>query len=73
MHVEAINNTYTNDMHIEDEEIVAELLEYESTGSMTIRIFIALNMMDTERRKRVYMLLDVAKMLTRPTVDEPEL
>jgi len=60
-------------MHIEDDDIVAELLEYESTGMMTIPVFIALNTMDVERRKRIYQLYEVARILTRPPVDEPEL
>lgn len=60
-------------MHIEDDDIVAELLEYESTGLMTIPIFIVLNTMDIERRKRIYELFEVARILTRPPVDEPEL
>jgi len=60
-------------MHIEDDDIVAELLEYESTGMMTIPVFIALNTMDVERRKRIYQLSEVARILTRPPVDEPEL
>jgi hypothetical protein len=60
-------------MHIEDDDIVAELLEYESTGMMTIPVFIALNTMDVERRKRIYQLYEVARILTMPPVDEPEL
>jgi hypothetical protein len=60
-------------MHIEDDDIVAELLEYESTGLMTIPVFIALNTMNVERRKRIYQLYEVARILTRPPVDEPEL
>lgn len=62
-------------MHQEDDEIVAELLEYDSTGSMKISVFIELNSMDLERRKRIYRLFDMAKMLTKPPVDteEPEL
>lgn len=73
MHVETCHNAYTNIMHIEDDDIVAELLDYESTGMMTIPVFIALNTMDVERRKRIYQLFELARMLTKPPVDEPEL
>lgn len=73
MHVVMCHNAYTNIMHLEDNDIVAELLEYESTGLMTIPVFIALNTMDLDRRKRIYELFEVARILTRPPVDESEL
>lgn len=73
MHVGKCYNAYIRNMHIEDDDIVADLLEYESTGMMTIPVFIALNTMDVERRKRIYQLFEFAKILTKPPIDESEL
>lgn len=58
---------------MEDNDIVAGMLEHERTGTMSISVFIALNTMELEHRKRIYELFEVAKMLTKPTVDEPDL
>ena len=58
---------------LEDDDIVAELLKYESAGLMTIQVFIALNTMDTERRKRIYQILDVARMLGGDDTEEKDL
>ncbi len=61
---------YIVNMHVEDDDIVSELLEYDSTGVMTISVFISLNTMDADRRRKIYQMLDVARMLSKPSVDE---
>jgi hypothetical protein len=60
-------------MPMDDNEIVSELLEYEQTGKMTITVFITLNTMGADRRRRIYELFEFAKIITKPPVDEPEL
>lgn len=47
-----------------DEEIVSQLLEAErSDGSLTLLAFILLNSMSKERKRVVYEMLDVARMI----------
>jgi hypothetical protein len=40
---------------------------------MTITVFITLNTMGADRRRRIYELFEFAKIITKPPVDEPEL
>lgn len=52
-----------------DDKIVDELLEYEATGEMSLSLFITLNAMPLERKKQLYMNLEIARLLTK---DVPE-